>query len=141
GAGPDPARRRVRLRDRRSPRHPAHRDAAVTAEALRGRPMTLRLRVALLLQAAALASPITLMGYWSIEPLVTHPVCPVEACNHIAPSFLLPSVLLFAAPLGLLLSYAVKRGAFRRGDLPWLIGGDAYSLALGEVARFLPPLH
>ena len=82
--------------------------------------MTLRLRVALWLQAAALASPITLMGYWSIEPLVTHPVCPVEACNHIAPSFLLPSVLLFAAPLGLVISYAVKRGALRGGDLPWL---------------------
>ena len=102
--------------------------------------MTLRLRVALLLQAAALASPITLMGYWSIEPLVTHPVCPVEACNHIAPSFLLPSVLLFAAPLGLVLSYAVKRGALRGGDLPWLIGVDVYALALGVLGLFLLPV-
>ena len=102
--------------------------------------MTLRLRVALWLQAAALASPITLMGYWSIEPLVTHPVCPVEACNHIAPSFLLPSVLLFAAPLGLVISYAVKRGALRGGDLPWLIGVDVYALALGVLGLFLLPV-
>jgi hypothetical protein len=97
-------------------------------------------KLALWMQAAALASPIALMAYWSIEPLIIHSVCPAEICINVAPALLILAVLGFGAPLALVLLYAARRRALLSDDLVWLIGADAYALVFSLLGLLVLPV-